>query len=947
MNFKKITVAIVFSMIYCSQMAFSQVLSPPAPCTTGNENTCKCNLSPILCTIDSLNGYEYDMTLFQHPSDGPQPMCPPPAGTGTTSNNPTWFSFIAWCSSLSVKVNYTNCLDAPGAGTTFGIQSAVYAACPATPFNAVQCATSVSGCINNSFRQMELTNLNIGQIYYLLVDGCAGSACHIKIEIINPCSQNAPTPFVITGPSTLCKPNAAEIYSLTNNEMKIKYWYIDGVQVAQDTSTIQRVIDFSNYTPGIHTLCADGATPPCIPLNGNPPQVCRDICIAPSESNAGRILFNTPNCPNTTVPITINNYNNSPDFIERILVTNAIGEIIHIGALNSSTTTFTNPSCTNEFKVYSLNYYSLCNTAFPTPVLNMNISTIINACNNCGCDIKSRASTNTTNTYTASTTDFVNPERGWYRYTETRAANYTLLDSASLVAYRSLHQPSSANYTIYASLIQRNFYLENFKAGPISAAYLQNMQTDFNTIRKAGLKVIPRFIYTDQVNAGSCGSWICPPYGDAPKSVVLNHISQLKTLFEKNADVIATVQMGFIGTWGEQYYTDYFGDASQSPYTLSNTNWNDRRAVLDSLLKAVPQELNVQVRFPQMKQKDIYGNAALTNSLPLSISEAFLGSNKSRIGFHNDCFLANFDDYGTYNNYSNGSSDTTNLKPYMASDSKYVFVGGETCDSTSYGSCSNALYEMSRMHFSYLNADYNNRINNTWSTGNCINDIKKRLGYRLAISKASFSNNASQGSEFYYDITIDNTGFSSPINKKIVSLVIKNTSTNEEYEGVIDTDTRKWFNGSHNIIGSLCIPSCIAAGTYNVYIKISDSHSNLFNRPEYCIRLASNVWNASKGYNDLQYTFTIANGSGASCGTGQKFVSSNINTWIGANNTAWNAATSNWSLGRIPLVCDHVVIPDNITVIVPTGCLGKAQSVLVKPGGKLKINFGGYLEVEK
>lgn len=55
----------------------SQVNVVPAPCTNGTQNTCKCNQSPIMCTINQLNGFEYDMTLFQHPGDGPQPMCPP------------------------------------------------------------------------------------------------------------------------------------------------------------------------------------------------------------------------------------------------------------------------------------------------------------------------------------------------------------------------------------------------------------------------------------------------------------------------------------------------------------------------------------------------------------------------------------------------------------------------------------------------------------------------------------------------------------------------------------------------------------------------------------------------------------------------------------------------------------------------------------------------------
>jgi hypothetical protein len=58
-----------------------------------------------------------------------------------------------------------------------------------------------------------------------------------------------------------------------------------------------------------------------------------------------------------------------------------------------------------------------------------------------------------------------------------------------------------------------------------------------------------------------------------------------------NADVIACLQMGFIGTWGENYYSDYFGDPS-SKWQRENwliKNWSDKNEVLKALLNALPQ----------------------------------------------------------------------------------------------------------------------------------------------------------------------------------------------------------------------------------------------------------------------------------------------------------------------------------------------------------------------
>lgn len=551
--------------------------------------------------------------------------------------------------------------------------------------------------------------------------------------------------------------------------------------------------------------------------------------------------------------------------------------------------------------------------------------------------------------YIYSNDDFANPERGFYRYSDTYASNYTLLDSATLVGYRNLHQPFSANYSVYSTLIFRYFILDVFKNAALSNGFLQNVETDFNTARKAGVKLIIRFTYTVVAPGGNCGSWICPPYGDAQKSIVLQHISQLKPYLQKNSDVIAAVQMGFIGVWGEQYYTDYFGDASQAPYTLNNTNWNDRRQVLDSLLAAVPQAINVQVRYPQMKQKDVYGNSAPTNSAPLLLNEAFMNTNKARIGFHNDCFLANYDDYGTYANYSNGNSDTLNLKPYKAMDSKYVWVGGETCDSTGLWSLcdvqgGNVIEDLNRMHYSYLNADYNNdKVNNYW-TSLCMDEVKLKLGYRLHLTSGSFDNSASQGGSFNYNLNLMNTGFSTPVNKRNVKLIFTNTASSEEWEVTLNHDVRYWFQGSHLLSGSVCIPSCMPTGQYSVSLRLADASIRLDHRHEYSIRLANvGVWNAVKGYNQLNHIVTITASSNTCSNNSNVFKS--VNRWLGPNNINWNASASHWSQGRLPNACDEVLIMDDKTVKVPTAYTAVARKVITLFGSNLIVNSGGMLNV--
>ena len=64
-----------------------------------------------------------------------------------------------------------------------------------------------------------------------------------------------------------------------------------------------------------------------------------------------------------------------------------------------------------------------------------------------------------------------------------------------------------------------------------------------------------------------------------------------------------------------------------------------------------------------------------TLSWPAVLAALIAGSDLSRVGFHNDCFLASPDDYGTF------LSDPLSLdEDYLALDSRYVPVGGETCN---------------------------------------------------------------------------------------------------------------------------------------------------------------------------------------------------------------------------------------------------------------------------
>lgn len=474
-------------------------------------------------------------------------------------------------------------------------------------------------------------------------------------------------------------------------------------------------------------------------------------------------------------------------------------------------------------------------------------------------------------TYQASSEDFPNPERGFYRpLTPGYASGFVPLEADDLIGNRTTsYQPYAANYEITNTLVFRYYVLDDFKSSAVTPAYLNNIRTDLETIRQAGVKMIIRFAYTITPKQTGCkDNTACPPYGDAEKRWVLAHIKQLQPIFADYYDVIAVVQMGFIGIWGEQYYTDFFGDTSGNGSQngkLSTQNWQDRTDVLSALLEAVPESRMVQVRYPQIKQKAVYGVDAPVTSAPVSASQAHNGSPIARIGFHNDCFLSSPDDFGTYFDYSNSEPATETLKPYFAADSRYTVVGGETCsDSYDKNNCSGAVAAMEALHYSYLNSEYNNEVNNDWKTGGCIESIKQRLGYRLVMQQGTYATQVKTGGTFDFSLSIENVGFAAPYNPRPVALVLRSTASGDTYKIPLTgkkADVRFWLSGQTTALTQpLTLPDDVPVGEYEMLLHLPDTSNNniIVDRPEYAIRLANEgVWEAATGYNKLNHTLIV------------------------------------------------------------------------------------------
>ena len=474
-------------------------------------------------------------------------------------------------------------------------------------------------------------------------------------------------------------------------------------------------------------------------------------------------------------------------------------------------------------------------------------------------------------TYRESDEDIINPERGFYIPSGTKASDFILLDVNKLIQYRTQPQQlSGASYKVNVSLLYRAYELDTFKMQPLSAAFLSNLQKDFNTVRAAGLKIILRFAYTNTSHGGDCNDEykICPPYGDAPINIVMKHVQQLKPLFQKNADVISVLQQGFIGIWGENYFTDYFGSATNDgPGVIEDSSWRHRNQFLTALLDAMPADRMIQVRTPQIKQRFVFGPRATVTTAALNVKEAFTKKDKSRIGFHNDCFLATEYDYGTFYDYGNSGSkrDTANkrLRKYFEADSRYVAVGGETCDDafSPQNDCAPFGYaekEMEAMHYSYLNAAYNNQVNNDWDSLGCMKTIKHKLGYRIVLENAVLPKVASTATGLKAVLQLENKGYASPYNPRPVQLILRNKKTGKLFKLDFNTKIQNWFSGTVKLQQQFILPANIIKGEYEMLLNLPDGYKSLQKNTAYSIHLANeNIWEASTGFNSLQHIIQI------------------------------------------------------------------------------------------
>ena len=410
---------------------------------------------------------------------------------------------------------------------------------------------------------------------------------------------------------------------------------------------------------------------------------------------------------------------------------------------------------------------------------------------------------------------FPNPERGFYFTQSFKSAGASLLTASKIESQRLQNR----------TICYLGFYPKKYMNGHIEEDFLQMVRNNMQVLRENGAKCIMRFAYSDSENE--------KPW-DATPEVVQMHISDIKPILQEYGDVIMCLQAGFVGVWGEWYYTENFEFTPDTPeeHVL-------RKQVVEAMLDALPADRSVGLRTPMFK-RNMYASGYRDT---LTLATAYDGSPKARLSGFNDCFGASSSDQGTFDN------DAT--REYWKKDTRYTLMGGETCAVSQYCECPVTQKDLEDFHWTYLNIEYNRQVHNVWKTGGCWDEIERRLGYRLAITDAYHSEFAA-GKDATIAIQIKNSGYAAPMNGRGYELVLVDGNGKKTVYAFEDVDPRYWFaNRTVNVEKVISIPAD-AAGNCTLYLNLPDPKPTLHDNPRFSIRLANeNIWEEATGYNKI------------------------------------------------------------------------------------------------
>ncbi len=214
--------------------------------------------------------------------------------------------------------------------------------------------------------------------------------------------------------------------------------------------------------------------------------------------------------------------------------------------------------------------------------------------------------------YTETLEDFKNPERGFYE-----------------PVYIRYKEDGNNSVNITSNLVHLRLDIGAFSKAvngkqdiPLTQNMLDAFDQTLKKIKSNGGTAIVRFAYTFEGEKNK----------EPSLDMILTHIKQVCSVITQNQEVIAYIELGFFGPWGEMHSSSVCTDENVSK-------------AIDVMLENTPERIKIGVRQPRY-----YTYWAGVDRAKLNEDVTVEGTNAYRIGLYNDGYLGSESDLGTFQN---------------------------------------------------------------------------------------------------------------------------------------------------------------------------------------------------------------------------------------------------------------------------------------------------------
>eukprot|EP00833_Pecoramyces_ruminatium_P003822 jgi/Orpsp1_1/1177854/evm.model.c7180000063121.1 len=300
--------------------------------------------------------------------------------------------------------------------------------------------------------------------------------------------------------------------------------------------------------------------------------------------------------------------------------------------------------------------------------------------------------------------------------------------------------------------------ISDFRKNSFDSAAIKYLKEMLAKFRSNGKTIIIRFGYDDDFNGGTT-------YEPRDMSIVMGHQESLRSVFEEYQDVVASVECGLFGKWGEMHGSTVYPDDSDRIKYINK--------VITKWLDVLPKSITVTVRTPKF-YCDWSGvnRSNIHKDLPKSNEDRY------RVGMYNDGYLGSYDDIGTYKDREKELNWLFNQGNHTLFGGEFGNYSGQNMGNTVKHTAKYMSVEAFKTHTSYLNNDfYENTINymknevyegpdRRYKNQKGFTYIQNHLGYRFVVRGVRLTKNAYKNNKFGIEVDIENVGFAPLIKPK-------------------------------------------------------------------------------------------------------------------------------------------------------------------------------------